>query len=373
MAVLKMRELGPGYTSEVDTTDEQTWCQILQEFGDANIYQTWSYGAVMSGRRNMSHMILRKNGDIAALAQARIARLPFINVGIAYVRWGPLWRRAAHGANVEIFRQALRALRNEFVCRRGLVLRLFPILFDGDAPRFSPVLAGEGFSVGKEARGRTILMDLSPPLDDLRQGMGRNWKRNLKSAEQRGLEVVEGSGEQLFETFIDVYKEMVSRKKFVEPNDVNQFKLIQAQLPEKLKMSIMLCRSGERVCAGLVWSAIGKTGIELFAATSNAGMKNGGSHLLRWKLVEKLKENGFGVYNLNGINPIRNPGTYRFKAELAGGNGKDVYYLGRFDSRSSFLSSLCIGFGDRARTFYRKLKELAKTARGVKLWPKAAN
>lgn len=166
---------------------------------------------------------------------------------------------------------------------------------------------------------------------------------------------------------------MVGRKKFAEPNDINQFRLMQAQLTENLKMKIMLCRSDKDVCAGLICSAIGKTAVYLFGATSNAGLKSNGSYLLHWMLVEKLKQNGFTVYNLNGINPIMNPGTYKFKADLGGKNGKDVYYLGRFDSRSSFLSSLCIEFGDTARTFYRKLKELGKTARGVKLWPKAAN
>src|SRR5437879_4054435 len=114
MSIPKTRALDPGYTSEVDTVDEQTWCQILQEFGEANIYQSWSYAAVTSGQRSMSHLILRKNRNIVAVAQARIAKLPLINVGIAYIRWGPLWRRDATEANVEIFRQAIRALRNEF-------------------------------------------------------------------------------------------------------------------------------------------------------------------------------------------------------------------------------------------------------------------
>jgi hypothetical protein len=373
MAIPKIRELGPAYTSEVDTVDEQTWFQILQQFDDANIYQTWSYGAVISGRRNISHLVLRENGDIAAIAQARIARLPLVNMGIAYVLWGPLWRRGQAEASIETFRQAIRALRNEYVCRRGLVLRIFPILFDDDAPRFSTILAAEGFSVGKGPRGRTILMDLSPTLKELREGMGGMWKRNLKLAERQGLEVVECSSDELFGAFTTIYKEMVSRKAFVEPNDINQFRLIQAQLPEKFKMKIMLAKSGEDVCAGLICSAIGKTAVYLFGATSNKGMKNCGSYVLHWKLLADLKRTGFAIYDLNGINPVKNPGTYKFKADLAGKKGKDVYYLGRFDSRSSFLSSLCIEFGDTARACYRKLKELAKSAQGVKLWPKAAS
>ena len=374
MALLKMRELGPGYTAEVDTVDEQRWYQILQEFDDANIYQTWSYAAVTCGRRNMSHLILRKHGDVATVAQVRIAKLPLIKAGIAYVRWGPLWRRRSTQADVDTFRQAVRALHNEFVCKRGLVLRLLPVLFDDDSPCFSAILAEEGFSPArKETRERTILMDLSPPLEDLRESMRPHWRRNLKVAEQNGLEVVEGSEDELFKMFINIYKGMVSRKKFVEPNDINQFRLMQAQLPERFKMQILLCRSGADICSGLVCSSIGQKGIYLFGATSDVGMTSRGSYLLHWKFIEKLKQKRFAVYDLHGINPIRNPGTYRFKKDLSGTNGKDVYFLGRFDSNASPLSYSCVACGDTLRTIYQKLRELAKTARSVKLWPKAAN
>lgn len=358
MAIRNMRDLAPGCTSEVDTVDKETWCRILEQFDDANIYQTPSYAAVTCGWRNMSHLVLRKHGHVVAAAQARIAKLPFINAGIAYVRWGPLLRRRATEPDVDTFRQAIRALRNEFVCKRGLVLRLFPILFDDVSPSFSAVLAEEGFSlVGEEPRGRTILLDLNPSLDELRESMGGNWKRNLKAAERNGLEIIEGTEDELFKRFIHIYKEMVSRKKFVEPNDINQFRLIQAQLPEQFKMKIMLCKSGTDICAGLVWSAMGTTGIELFAATSNSGMQSRGSYLLRWKLVGILKHNRFAVYDLNGINPARNPGTYKFKSDLARKHGKDVCYLGRFDSYANVLSNSCVACGDRLRTIYQKLKK----------------
>ena len=374
MAHRNIRQLGRGYTSEVDTIDEQRWYRILQEFDDANLYQTWSYAEAICGRRNMSHLILRRNGEIAAIAQARIAKLPFINVGIAYIRWGPLWRRGATEPNVDTFRQAIRALRNEFVCKQGLVLRLSPILFDNNPPFFSTTLTEEGFSsLGEGTRNRTIFMDLNPPLGDLREGMRSHWKRELKVAERNGLAILEGSEDELFAIFIDIYKEMVSRKNFVEPNDINQFRLIQKQLPEQLKMKIMLCRSGGDICAGLICAAIGKTAVYLFGATSNAGMRSRGSYLLQWKLIERLKQDGISLYNLNGINPITNPGTYKFKRDLAGTNGEDVYFLGRFDSHGSLLSYLCVECGDTFLMTYRRLRKLAKAGHILKLWPSAAS
>src|SRR5207249_10232968 len=280
--------------------------------------------------------------------QSRIVKLPFIDVGIAYIRWGPLWRLRNAGAKEETFRQAIRALRNEYVCRRGLVLRLFPLLFDDDAPSFLSILKEEGFPrSGEEKLHQTLLVDLSRSLGDLREGLRPHWHRYLKVAERNRLEVIEGDADEFFEMFIKIYRETVSRKRFVESYDINEFRSIQSLLPEKFKMKIMLCRSGDELCAGLVCSAIGKTAIYLFGATSNTGMKSRGSYLLHWKLIEGLKRDPrVTVYDLNGVNPKTNAGMYRFKNDLSGANGRHAYVLGRFDSHPHVLSCSWVACGD---------------------------
>ena len=125
-------------------------------------------------------------------------------------------------------------------------------------------------------------MDISPSIAELREGMKSHWQRELKAVERKALDVVEGTGEGLFTEFIDIYREMVSRKRFVEPNDINQFKLIQDRLPEKLKMKIVLCKSAGEICAGAICSEVGKTAVYLFGATSDAG----------WRVAVHISFNG---------------------------------------------------------------------------------
>jgi lipid II:glycine glycyltransferase (peptidoglycan interpeptide bridge formation enzyme) len=198
-------------------------------------------------------------------------------------------------------------------------------------------------------------MDLSPPLGDLRQGLRPHWQRELKVAEKQKLKVVEGSEDELFETFIQIYREMVARKKFNEPNDINEFRAIQQRLPQEFKMKTMLCRSDEGICAGLISSAIGGTAIYLFGATSALGMKSRGSYLLQWKFIERLKLNLVPQYDLNGINPETNPGTYKFKSDLAGDKGRDVRFLGRFESCESMVSLACVSVGEGLKSLSRVL------------------
>jgi hypothetical protein len=353
-----MRELAAGYAAEVDAVDEVKWCQLLEKFDDANIYQTWSYDEVRCGRRNISHLLLKKNDHVVAVAQSRIIKIPFVKAGIAYIRWGPIWQHREYKSDPEAFRQAIRALRNEYAGRRGLVLRLYPALFRDASSCFASILAEEGFAaLAKERVDRTLLFDLRPSVEELRAGLRPHWHRYLKVAEKNDLEIIEGTDDRLFQMFVNVYKEMVSRKKFAEPNDIREFRAIQRRLPAMFKMKIMLCKAGDKVCAGLVCSAIGSTGVYLFGATSDAGLKSRGSYLLHWKLIEGLKKDGFAIYDLNGIDPALNPGTYKFKADLCGNNGKDLHFMGRFESYVSAFSYACVSWGERLRALRRTLRQ----------------
>lgn len=350
------RPLASGFASEHGTVGPGEWHSLLNGFDDANIYQTWAYNEVTSGR-SMDHVILRRDGEVAALALARIVRVPVLQAGIAYVRWGPLWRRSGMPADLQVFRQALRALRNEFVCTRGLTLRLLPVLCDTDPVAYSNVLREEEFgSPAKETQSRTIIMDLSPDLKQLHEGMKPHWKRELKVGDKNGLRIVAGSDAELFDSFIGIYREMVSRKRFVEPNDIKQFREIQTRLPDPHKMTVLLGYSGEALCAGSIYSVMGNSAIYLFGATSNAGMKSRGSYVLQWRIVEELKSKAVARYDLNGINPEINPGTYKFKSDFSGINGREVRFLGRFDAHASRSGRRIVQLGETLRDAVRSAR-----------------
>jgi lipid II:glycine glycyltransferase (peptidoglycan interpeptide bridge formation enzyme) len=311
----------------------------------------------------MSHVLLKKDGEVVAAAQARIAKVPVVAAGIAYVRWGPLWHRKSQALDEATFRQAIRALRNEYACRRGLVLRLRPPLFRETSPELASVLEEEGCSLGAGAPDRTLRLDLTKTTDELRKGMRQHWRRYLKVAERSALSVVEGSDDAVFEEFIGVYRELVSRKAFAEPNDIREFRAIQERLPPPLKMKILLCKENGRLCSGLICSAMGDTAIYLYGATSDVGLKSRGSYLLHWRLIEWLKAVGIRTYDLHGINPVTNPGTYKFKADLCGSNGEDLHFLGPFDACTSILSYSCVALGDGLMRAARSLR--SGTARPV--------
>lgn len=349
--------LAPAYNVQIDQVGKREWSELIKLFDDATIYQSWSYGSVRWSEDNLSHLVLRKRNDVVAAAQSRIVKLPFIGAGIAYITWGPLWRIHGRENNLEHFRQMICALREEYVIKRSLFLRIVPSDIDDGSNTIRSILEAEGLKWQSSVSSyRTFLMDLSLSLDELRKGLAQKWRNRLNRAERNNLEVMEGTGNKLYEMFSSIYKEMLERKRFLEFVDIKEFGLIQEDLYDPLKMQIMICQfEGNPVCA-LICSAIGDRGIYLLGATSNNGLKSQGTYLLQWRTIEWLKARGCLWYDLGGIDPEKNPGTYHFKAGLCGKSGKEVRHLGQFDMCQSLISAVLVKTGDQLRAISRKIR-----------------
>jgi lipid II:glycine glycyltransferase (peptidoglycan interpeptide bridge formation enzyme) len=343
------------FAVSVDHVTEPEWNTILPLFADANFYQTWAYGAVCWRQSQLSHVILRRNGEIVAAAQLRIARLPMVRAGVAYLRWGPLWRRSY--PDPEVLHAITEAIVNEYARRRGLLLRIVPNAFQ-EEPVAGLVLeewSSRGFQAARGALPyRTIRVDLSPTPDQMRKRLDQKWRNQLNSAERNGLNIIEGSDDELFARFLSIYDEMMGRKQFETTVSPPEFRQIQQRLPKDQKMIVLLAEKEGKLMSGIVGSALGDTGIYLLGATSDVGMKSKGSYLLQWRMMQRLKERGCKWYDLGGINPKRNPGVYHFKQ---GFGGQEVCQLNRVELKGSLLSGFCVGLGDRAQQIKQALSK----------------
>ncbi len=326
-----LNNLPSEYSAEFDNIDKDSWYKLLDLFDDANIYQTWAYEEVRHGRKNMSHFILKNNNKVVAISQARILKVPLLKMGMAYIRWGPLWILRDTKPDLDIFRHAVRALANEYVLRRNYVLRLRPILFEHAAP-YSEVLMTEGYDeVTSEGKQRTFLLSLKYSMDELRQNTNKQWRRHLKLSEQNGFNIVTGTADEQYDALIRVYEAMLDIKRFDKPNDIHEFRLIQQRLPEHLKMNTLLCYSNGEPCAAALCTTMGNSAMNIYRATNGVGRNNNASYFLQWKVLEWAKHQRSNIFNVNGVNPERNPGTFSFKAGLCGKKAADVRYIGVFD------------------------------------------
>jgi|HubBroStandDraft_5_1064220.scaffolds.fasta_scaffold27349_2 hypothetical protein len=327
---------------EVDRATPAEWSDMLDLFDDANIYQTRSYGAVRWGRKNLSHLVLKRNDEVVGIAQLRIVRPTRLKFGMAYLRWGPICQRRGSDLDPEVVARMAEALYQEYVIKERLLLQILPNAFVGTARAEMFRTAFSNFALEPPTPAnlyRTFVVDLSLSLSELRKKLDPKWRNKLAGAEKNGLTVRAGRTADQYRTFCEMYRQMRNRKTFDTTVDVEEFDRIQQDLPEDQRMQILIGEQRGTPVAGVVVSAMGHSAIYLLGATSDDGLKAKGSYLLQWTAIQWLKENGIRWYDLGGIDPESNPGVYQFKK---GFSGVDLIQLSPLTTCENVVSSAVV-------------------------------
>jgi hypothetical protein len=352
--------LAARYAARVERLDADAWHAIAGRFADVSLYQALPYARVRWPRAEVSHLVLTRDDEIVAAVQVSIKRVPLLG-GIAYVRWGPLWRLRGRSPDPAVLGQVLRAIRQEYVVRRGLLVRILPREVDGD-DAVTRVYVEAGFQ--PRATGEaTLLLDLGPPLPALRAGLAGSWRNNLKRAEQGALVFTEGTDPALFDRFAPIHAEMTDRKRLVDLGDVEVYRRIQELLPAEWRMRVVLCSGPDGTdVAGAITSALGDTALAILWATNPRGRDLRASFALQWRVLDALKADGCRHYDLGGIDRAANPGGHLFKSGLSGRNGREARFLGAMEQSARPVLPLLLAAALSLRTASRRLRGALKGA-----------
>jgi lipid II:glycine glycyltransferase (peptidoglycan interpeptide bridge formation enzyme) len=317
----------------------ESWSTIIAQLADANIYQTWAYGAVRWGEHHLSHLVIRRHGQVQAAAQLRIVRMPLIPSGVAYLRWGPMCQIQREPLDPAVVAAMVARLREEYAERQGLALHIIPNAFAGSdrAAVFQHALAESGLHP-EPALGhyRTVVVDLDPREEDLRKRLDKKWRNQLNGSEKNGLVLEMSDGPEAYREFLRLYEAMRARKQFDTSVDVNQFARIHELLSGLARTQVFLARKDGEAIGALVCSLMGDTAIYLLGATNEKAMELKAANFLQWRVMLWLKERGARWYDLGGIDPEANPGGYHFKSGLG---GVDQTHLPPHICRGSLLSA----------------------------------
>jgi len=334
-------------TYEIKEHSEKEWSNFLDLFDDANIYQTRAFSMHSKGGNNLEYCIVKKNDSIVAIALIRLMTLPLLNKGIAYVRWGPLWKIKDQPVNINNLSYALESLHKEYVIKRKLVVRITTNLHTSSQDEILPIFSKNNFKLSNDniESDDSILVNIEPSLEDIRMNLHRKWRYNLTKSGKEELEIINGKDLYLFDIFLELYEKMHSKKQFAEFVNVSSFKDIQTQLVEKHKMNILICKSNNEPVAALVGPGIGNTGIYLLGASTDKGRDLRAGYLLQLEMIKWLKSNNCIWYDLGGIDAKKNPGVYNFKK----GMGKKISYIGIFEAGNNFISKNIIQLAQLVR------------------------
>jgi CelD/BcsL family acetyltransferase involved in cellulose biosynthesis len=315
--------------ASIEPLSRECWLEHARPFRDHNYRQAWAFAVACAERvgATSEHVAIRSGTELLGVSDVRVRILPWIRGGIAYVNGGPLVRRGGAG-DLDNLSRALAALRAEYVERRGLVLRVRPALGEpGWNAETDRVFHEIGFSEPRvEEVYRTLRLDLTPPLEVLRQGLAQKWRNCLNKAERSDLELVSGTGPDLLERFSAAFRGFIARKGFDVDLDADFHGRVQeAHLPEERYVTTLAYHEGE-LAAGHVASYLGDTAVYLLGASEEAGRRTNASYALQWNAIVEARERGLIAYDLGGIDPEENPGVHRFKKGLGGAEASVAAY-----------------------------------------------
>ncbi|UCG84999.1 MAG: GNAT family N-acetyltransferase [Gemmatimonadota bacterium] len=358
LGILEMTE---EYSIEVDKIAREDWAQIMLLFDDASIFQGWEYGAAKWGEDNLSHLILRRSGEIVAAAQLWYVKFPGIGGGFAHVSMGPMWRLKGQRVNYEHIRNMVSALSQEFSVKRRALVRIYSYEKENEeGNKIAQILESEGFKQTDEPHDVTMRVDLSPDIDCIRSSLHKKWRRKLKKAEQNDLEIINGTDDETFNCLCDVYREMLDRKQFTfQLADLEQLQEAECRSPQCCKLRVFLCKCRGEVIGGVAISMLGDTAVEIFKATSNKDNEQNlrSTFLFDWHAVKWLKEHGYKYLDLRGYDPSKYPGPSQYKAGMG---GEVVTFLGIYERCDSFLTAQVMKVGKYLHSTFPNMKLVQK-------------
>lgn len=339
----------------VESVSDDVWDVLLKQFDDANYRQLAAYSTAAAARvgARSENVAIRQGGNLLGLCNVRTRRLPLLPFGISYVNGAPLIQQS--GSSVDsatVLLCCLSALRNEFVKKRGLVLRMVGVARSDFHPdEVSQIFQEAGF-IPSEAKGRyrTIVVDVMRALSDIRAAFDRKWRGHLNKAERQGLEIVRGTEPRLLHEYSELHRGLVARKDLKVDLGPDFFLNLQDKLPESDRFVVHLATQAGEVVAGHIGAYQGDTAVYLLGATNEAGLKSNASYLLQWRVIEYAKERGCLWYDLGGIDPEGNPNVYEFKARMG---GADICAPGPYEAGSPLLRA----FLQNLESLYRMLRK----------------
>jgi len=246
-------------------------------------------------------------------------------LSMTYIPWGPelpaAFSAAPHSGAQATAELAL-ALR-PFL--HSAFIRFDPPWFNPDGEMPLP-LGGKFRRAGADIQPPdTVLVDLTPPLEDILAAMKPKCRYNIGLAEKRGVVVCE---QENIEIFYRLLKETAQRDGIAVHN-IEYYRALFDESREKssptnpTQLRLYIARHENDDLAAIMALFRGKQATYLYGASSNIKRNLMAPHALQWKAMQDAKAFGCTVYDLFGIPPDESPGhpmagLYRFKTGFGG-------------------------------------------------------
>ena len=319
------------YSIGIDSLSDEAWDAAVSGFADLSLEQSAAYNTARWGKeRGGGHVLITEGETVIGGARVVELKVPGLKKGLAYVKYGPIWRRRDSPAAPEHFDVVITALVDEYCNRRGLLLSVL----SRPNPDFTALetarLKTHGFEIRRTQEDRErYFVNLTIDDDAQRNSVSRNWRQNLKKAENSGLTFAIPDKEPAFRQFVGLHRSMVERKNAAKGDAVGLVPYLQSHLPEMARPRIVIAYKDGQPVTGAVIATLGDTAYYIYGATNAEALPIRAGYGLHWWIVNWLSGQGLKWYDLGGT--VGNAGLRQFKKGFAGTAGRIVEMPPEFD------------------------------------------
>jgi hypothetical protein len=284
-------------------------------------------------------LVVEREKTIIGGAAVIEVSVPWLDRGLAVIKFGPLWRSWNGTGGREAANEVVRSIKAFYCTQRRLHLSILPqapvddeFLIDG--------LKAAGFTLGGEiADPARYLINLTLSERDLRDSFAGRARRNLKSAESRGLTIEEGHGPAARENFMRIFEDLRRRKQQVDPSGLEGMWALDRSVHSSMRPRIFTAKLGDRSLAGIIVTAVGERAYYAFGAQTEEAAKISANYYLQWEVVKLLRREGkCRWYDLGGDG--NNQGLVQFKTGFIGKAGRIVTVPARREFSESGISKM---------------------------------
>lgn len=311
--------------------DPATWDQALLELPQPHLLQTWTWGAIKRAHGWTPQRLLWHSSAGEPLAAAQVLQRtlgpPGLSFTVFYCPKGPIleWDR-------ETLRgQVLTDLRDLAEDNSAVQLKLDPDVPVGRGvpgseeeepsplgPALEQQLAASGWQPSPEQIQfrNTMILDLRRSEDEILADMKQKTRYNVRLAGRRGVEIREGSLEDL-DLLYDIYAETSLRDGFVIRSR-DYYQTAWGEFIEKGLAQPLIAEVESEPVAALIPYRFGERAWYLYGMSRDRHRKKMPNYLLQWEAIRWAKARGCTSYDLWGApdsfdrsDPLW--GVYRFK------------------------------------------------------------
>jgi lipid II:glycine glycyltransferase (peptidoglycan interpeptide bridge formation enzyme) len=314
--------------------------KIAVGFADVVQEQTAVFLGERWGHQRIETFALRADQKLFGAAAVLIIKNPVVGGGMAIVKWGPLWRLLGEPANEINLWQSIKALQDEFVTKRGFHLTIMPHADPDFGDTTINALTDLGFSAGKSLKSPDrYLVNVDQTDEELKASFEQKWRYNLKKSLQNPLEIEHIDAGEGYDRFMNLYTQMLERKKFHETSAVHTLPhLIEAKVKE-LKPLCLMVKSEGTDTAGAMIDISGERAVYLYGATDDRALPLKAGYAMQWSIVQLLCAQPLvRWYDLGGADGDK--GLHQFKKGFVGKSGEIVVTPAGYVSCQSIVSNL---------------------------------